>query len=708
MHTMKKILLIILTFSTMLSVSAQVKKCGIDTRAALAEAAKNGDSHVSMLAKMAPGFDRTLFEKHGIVFGAQAGDIVTMRVPLESASLLDERKEVLLYSISHQIAEPTTNNMRFDTRTGDVHSGDSLPSGTGFDGSGVYIGITDWGFDYTHPNYNRRGIDNFRIDRVWDHFRLAGPAPQGFTYGTETIGYTDLQAAQGDTSNLYGYGTHGTHVAGIAAGRGIDGNYMGQAPGAHLLLCSFGLGEAPWMDAVAWMRQVAIDSSRRLVVNSSWGMYSLTPIDGMSLLSQAINNWSEEGIVFCTSAGNNGDDKFHISRNFATTPDTLRTIASWYQISEATGQVIILWGEEGHDFSVTFALEHDGMHRSPSISTSLGDTIINDTLHYAGLDIPYRALVEHANPYDQRPHIQLEVGKDWSAKLHILLAAEGGTLHGWNVVNKTNHAGNEGTAFTNDNRAGYTAGDDFYGIGEPACATKTISVAAHSADVLSMGNRINGDLTYFSSYGPALGDNQKPEISAPGSYVISSISFWTTSYYAPEFTYQLLGRNYKWAKMSGTSMSSPSVTGIVALLLQANPQLSVDQVRDIIFTTARNDEKTGALLANDSASIRWGWGKIDALAAVREALQRQGELVGIEGAAAAQAAPLGIYPNPATQQVSIATGSATPVKLEVFTADGRRVASQSAVLQATLDVSQWPAGLYIVRCGTRSGKLIVR
>lgn len=710
---MKKILFTLLAMSILIDASAQEKKCGIDTKALVAEQIAAGATNVRMLAKMAPGFDRSVFEKAGITFGAQAGQIVTLRVPIEALPLLDSRKEVLQYSISHPIAQIECDNTRFDTRTDSVQEGWGLesPVDTFFNGEGVYIGITDWGFDYTHPNYNHIKRDNFRLDMAWDHFRLAGPAPDGFDYGTLISGRLALLDAQGDTSNLYGYGTHGTHVAGISAGRGVDGQKVGQAPFARLLFCSFGLGEAEWMDGVAWMRQVAQDSARRLVVNSSWGMYSFSTLDGTSLLSQAINAWSDEGTVFCTSGGNNGRTSipFHVSQTFDGSGDTLRTVvvraSSIYSIREA-GQVLILWGEEGHDFSsgVRIWLDDSTYWDSPMYSTADGDTVIHDTIRCDTANVAYQIMIEHSNPFDHRPHIQLNVRKTLM-ETQLFITATSGTVHAWNIADKENHAGNEGCSFSGGGHSGFVGGDNLYGVGEPACAAKCISVAAHTADRVRVttGEYLAGDLADFSSSGPLINGVMKPEISAPGVNVVSSISGWTTDSYTAFMSKTVLGKKYIWSEMSGTSMSGPAVTGVVALLLQANPALTVDQIRDIIFTTARNDSITGPLVARDSMDLRWGWGKIDALRAVNKALS----LVSINQVEELRT-PLKVYPNPATSSVVVNTLCGETQTLTVYTMDGRMVIQTPVRQEATLNINGWAPGVYIIRVGSRTEKLIVR
>lgn len=704
---MKKILLTLLTLSLLSNVMAQTAKCGIDTKALLKEEVAAGATTVSFLAKMVPDFDRGVLEKAGIVVGAQAGDIVTLRVPVESLGVLDENKEILLYSISHRVAAPECDNMRFDTRTNLVQAGIGVDGDTSFNGEGVYIGITDWGFDYTNINYNNQGAFNRRLARAWDHFRLAGPAPAGFNYGTEIVGYSALIAAKGDTSNLYNYGTHGTHVAGIAAGYGLFERHRGQAPGARLLMCSFGLGEAEWMDGVAWMKQVAEDSSRRLVVNSSWGMYTFSCLDGHSLLSQAINNWSNEGVVFCTSAGNNGDVNFHISRTFDEVSDTLRTVASYYGSSEAVGQALIMWGEEGHDFEAGFRMAGGGVvYESPMMSTADGDRVIEDSIECGDSYVKYRAMIEHSNPFDHRPHIQLDVDKKSSMELRLYIVAESGTVHAWNVVNLKNHAGNMGCEFTNKNRGDYQSGNAYYGIGEPACAEKCISVAAHGSERLTSDSSIiGGYITSFSSYGPLIDGSQKPEISAPGMNVVSSLSPWcdNLSSYTAVDGITVQGVRYNWAAMSGTSMSSPSVTGVVALILQANPLLSTNQIRDIIMTNARNDNRTGPLHERDSASVRWGWGKVDALQCVNDAMHR----VSIQEAEELRL-PLRVFPNPATRMAEVVTGCGECQTLTVYSMDGRVVLQKEVYERTTIDLEGWISGIYVLRIGSRTAKMIVK
>lgn len=679
-------------------------KCDATTQIELNQArmTKKANEQIRLIAKVNNNFDAKAFAKQGIVVGAKAGDIITLRLPISKLSLVEQCDQVLQYTISNPVFA-NTNRTRTDTRTDSVQAGLGLPQA--YTGKDVIIGITDWGFDYRNPNFNNNGEDNRRLLQAWDQFKLSGPAPEGFDYGTVFTNRHDLLAAEGDTAGLYGYATHGTHVAGISAGRGVDGNYTGQAPFANLLFASFHLDLASWMDAVQWMKNVAEAEGKRLVINNSWGMYTLGPIDGTSLASQAINNWSDSGIVFVVSAGNCGNDGYHVMKTFTnSTPDTLRSLAKYYGASE-NGENITFWGDPGKSFKVSFAMVHGSDSACFRWVNTADSSFYLDSMLVSGNDtLTFRITVEQSNIFNNRPHVLLNVDKKSNYEIHIAATASDGTIHAWNLARLDNEAGNMGGEFTRGRSLDYTAGDGEYSIGEPACADKCIAVAAHNADSKKPDGTVEyGRLASFSSHGPIIDGRNKPEISAPGVNVISSLSYYTEEVYTPVMTYSYAGRQYKWARMSGTSMSGPAVTGIVALILEANPRLTPDQVKQILCSTARNDDETGPLHDRDSISTRWGWGKADALAAVNEALAH----VDIQEADETWfAKSLQVYPNPATDRVTILTGRHTPERVEIYSINGSIVTAQTITMEGSIDISALPHGIYIVKCGARNTRLV--
>lgn len=120
-------------------------------------------------------------------------------------------------------------------------------------------------------------------------------------------------------------------------------------------------------------------------------------------------------------------------------------------------------------------------------------------------------------------------------------------------------------------------------------------------------------LTSFSLLGPSPYEKTKPEVSAPGEAIRSSVP----------------GGQY--ASMDGTSMASPHVAGLAALILEANPSLSIDEVEDVIMNTA--NPLTDSQFPN-TPNNGYGFGVVNALNAVSVYTEGLGELVGevtIEG-----------------------------------------------------------------------------
>jgi subtilisin family serine protease len=110
----------------------------------------------------------------------------------------------------------------------------------------------------------------------------------------------------------------------------------------------------------------------------------------------------------------------------------------------------------------------------------------------------------------------------------------------------------------------------------------------------------------FSSRGPSACSgfwDTKPEVAAPGNNVLSTL---------PQAGY---------GYMTGTSMATPHVAGVVALMRQANPDLDVVTIKEILMETAVDSDITG----EDNFS---GHGMIDAYAAVFSVLGDIGTLSG--------------------------------------------------------------------------------
>jgi subtilisin family serine protease len=140
-----------------------------------------------------------------------------------------------------------------------------------------------------------------------------------------------------------------------------------------------------------------------------------------------------------------------------------------------------------------------------------------------------------------------------------------------------------------------------------ACETVTDPPAIY-ASALTVGSTTSTDaISGFSSRGPVSVDGSgrlKPDISAPGSSVRSAQS----------------GGGYSFK--SGTSMASPNVSGVAALLLSAAPSLAGQPAALRAVLTGSASAKTtsqncGEVPGSQSPNNTFGWGRIDALAAVQ-------------------------------------------------------------------------------------------
>jgi subtilisin family serine protease len=148
------------------------------------------------------------------------------------------------------------------------------------------------------------------------------------------------------------------------------------------------------------------------------------------------------------------------------------------------------------------------------------------------------------------------------------------------------------------------------GNGGSLCATISTPAAIYDA-TFTVGATTNSDqITNFSSRGPVTVDESqraKPDVVAPGSGIRSSY------------------RGNSYTSLSGTSMAAPHVAGLAALLISASPELAgqVGKLELIITASAvprTSDQDCSGLPGDQIPNAAYGYGRIDAVAAVRLAL----------------------------------------------------------------------------------------
>jgi subtilisin family serine protease len=163
--------------------------------------------------------------------------------------------------------------------------------------------------------------------------------------------------------------------------------------------------------------------------------------------------------------------------------------------------------------------------------------------------------------------------------------------------------------------------DNAHTIGSISCSHLALAVGSYDA------HKTARPLSFFSSAGPTRDGREKPEVSAPGHSVLAAQSSTKTGA----------------RLMSGTSMASPAVAGLVALVLaEARARglsLSIDDLRNIVISAARRNPPSGT-----SWHDRYGHGRVSATAAVQAVI----DLANSGGAPTAPAAVLATTDGKAT------------------------------------------------------------
>ncbi len=242
-----------------------------------------------------------------------------------------------------------------------------------------------------------------------------------------------------------------------------------------------------------------------------------------------------------------------------------------------------------------------------------------------------------------------------------------------------------------------SAGND----GNQGCST-IASPASIFDKSFTIGSTTSEDsISSFSSRGPVTSDGSmrtKPNVTAPGSQVRSAV------------------REGEYATFSGTSMAGPHVAGLVALLISAVPDLAgqVEQIETIIEQTAvpkTTDENCGSILGTSIPNNTYGYGRVDALAAINLALQASSVTNTNSGIT------IRPFPNPVTEVVQFELINLRgQLQVELFNAAGQRLRQTQFNIQDDYQVESFsladlPLGLYVYKItseagGSYSGKLL--
>lgn len=417
---------------------------------------------------------------------------------------------------------------------------DIVHSELGFTGKGVRVGIIDTGIDIDHPDLGGNGTPGstpfpssrvkWGYDFVGDDFNADPGSGESFEpHPTPDANPDDCQG-------------HGTHVAGIV---GANGDVTGVAPdvefGAYRV---FGCDGSTESDIMLHAMERSLSDGMDVVnmsigsAFSSWAEYPT---------AKAATALANEGVVVTASIGNEGASGLQA----AGAPGVGKNVIGVGSIENTMYMAKAFADEMGNQ--VTYAVGSDNPAPPESGSWDLVALSTNPTACTATGGIT----------------------DDVKGK-YVLISR--GSCTFYEKAFNAQQAGALGVVLYNNVPGAInpsTAGDppitipvimiskaDGERLVADAKANGTTTVTWQPGEV-QVPNPVGGLASSFTSWGPMANLLIKPDLSAPGGMIYS--------------TYPLEKEPY--ATLSGTSMSAPHVAGAAALMLEAEPDLSVEQVR---------------------------------------------------------------------------------------------------------------------------------
>ena len=588
------------------------------------------------------------------------------------------------------------------------------PTVNNYTGRGVVVGVMDVGFDLTHPNFMDAATGNSRIGAFWDQLTkdtVGSTMPVGRDY-LQPSALNIQHSADGLLQ------THGTHTLGIAAGGGYQSPYKGIAFDSDICIVSNAISESIALidsadydkyttatDALGfkYIFDYAGQQGKPAVASLSEG-YPPYIDEEDSLYAAFLDSLSGPGRIIVASAGNEGS-----SRTYAEKPRGVDAAGAFLSVSRDVAYYRIKAdGALNIDvYAYTKGSQPTDTLHYPAAAIPL-DSLRTDTLFLRGdtctvMIAAYATALTASTEADSCYIIYFLANKNLSELPPIALVMEGaeaqGELYGSSTYGLTNRS--------TDSR--WSAAAPGHNVFAPACFPSVICVGA-TAHRLGFTNykgqykdysngRTQGQLSPYSSTGPAMNGIMKPQVTAPGDNIISSYS----SFYieanpdandlnsdVEHFDYQ--GRTYAWNANTGTSMAAPVVAGVIALWLEAKPDLTPQEVIDALSHTARHPDSS-----LDYPNNEYGYGEIDAYNGLLHILGASR----IDGISHHQPQLLRIGYSNGQLQLNCDTPPTAPLHVSIYSLGG------TLAHEATLTVTQNPQhintalspGLYIVQVG---------
>ncbi len=421
----------------------------------------------------------------------------------------------------------------------------------GYTGEGIRVGVIDSGIDIDHPDLGGTGTPGttpFPSSRVKWGYDFVGDA-----YNADVDGSTPAPDPNPDDC-----GGHGTHVAGIIGANGdfAKGGVRGVAPkvsfGAYRV---FGCDGSSSTDVVLAAMDMTIKDHMNVVNMSLGDSYQSWP---SYPTATAALTMQKAGVILVASAGNDGTDgSFTVGA--PSVSDGAISVASFENTNIPAHRFTATPGGD-----VPYLQSQDAPQ--PPTSGSL-------PLIAAGPDgtatTPNTACTQISPDVSGKAALISRGGCTFYTKA---LAAQNAGAKAVVLYNNAPGLINVGLAGDVPITIPVVFIPQSNGLALAASLAAGAVSIAWADGWITTPNPVGGLVSDFSSYGLAADLSLKPDLGAPGGNILST---WPLE-------------KGKYANESGTSMSSPHVTGAVALLLQAKPELKgkTTKVRELLQTTA--------------------------------------------------------------------------------------------------------------------------
>lgn len=680
---MKKFLFIILWLGLAIDVIAQ-SKLSAYTQIVIADQSSHrgilraidNNDYLDAMIFLNDNSDLDSLRDLGVIINVAVKGAVTAQIPLKAINNVCDLEDV---KYIHAATMSHIHNDQAIAYSNHQSTLNGTASTSPYDGTGVIYGTLDVGVDFNHAAF-RNADGTTRILSAYLPYRNDGKKVNSICYDSSTgelgqgtlpgsVFDTDaaIKALTTDTENA----SHGTHTMATAAGTHIN-EYGGFAPGASLIsAASSSLSSVNIVNSVAYVFDQAQKLNMPAVVNLSLGNNAGRHTQN-DFLPYFIDQLVGEGKIVVISAGNEGNQNMHIQCDVSSDASALGTFLTGYN-----GDGV--FDDDGYDF---WTRTEGGLRAQLSIIDSSGNildysnvcdesntlvSISNWSSYFSGsIEMGYGTLNNYSEVYIKL-NGQLKSG--YYIRL-IMIGTDTGlvTVDGW---------GNSGAQFSSLGYTGYLNGTPDMSINAIACGNNSISIGAYTTreklhDTSNNWHSIPGtleDIAPFSSYGPSPDGRTLPTVAAPGHTIISAVSNYDSSMTSSKYIYDnksLFSRNNIYHYMSGTSMSAPAASGIIATWLQANPALTPDDIKLIISDTAITDDFTAA------APNRFGYGKINSYEGLNKALQ----LASVETVQEMKK-PMMIFPNPNDGAFKVAVAGCDDLTVEVYDVSGALVASRT-------------------------------